>query len=64
MEEGIGFVDIWASFVKRESLFFSDELHLSGKRATKSIEIILLFCHPGSHAVWSVALDDNLVKSC
>ena len=33
MEEGIGFVDMWASFVEREDLFMNDELHLSGKRA-------------------------------
>ena len=33
MEEGIGFVDMWASFVEREDMFMNDGLHLSGKGA-------------------------------
>ena len=33
MEEGFGFVDMWASFVEREDLFLNDGLHLSGKGA-------------------------------
>ena len=33
MQEGIGFVDMWASFVEREDLFMNDGLHLSGKGA-------------------------------
>ena len=33
MEEGIGFVDVWASFEEREDMFMNDVLHLSGKGA-------------------------------
>ena len=33
MEEGIGFVDMWASFVERENVFMNDELDISGKGA-------------------------------
>ena len=33
MEEGIGFVDMWASFIQREELFMNDGLHLSEKGA-------------------------------
>ena len=33
MEEGIGFVDIWANFVQRDDMFMNDGLHLSGKGA-------------------------------
>ena len=33
MEEGIGFVDMWASFVEREVMFMNDGLYLSGKGA-------------------------------
>ena len=32
-EEGIGFVDMWASFVERQDLFMNDGLYLSGKGA-------------------------------
>ena len=31
MEEAIGFVEMWASFVEREDLFMNDGPHLSGK---------------------------------
>ena len=30
-EEGVGYVDMWDSFVRNEELYFRDGLHLSGK---------------------------------
>ena len=33
MEEGIGFVDMWASYVARKDVFMNDGHHLSGKGA-------------------------------
>ncbi|MBA1446784.1 MAG: hypothetical protein FE835_18150 [Gammaproteobacteria bacterium] len=33
IEEGVGFIDMWTSFVGMEDLFMSDGLHLTGKGA-------------------------------
>ena len=33
MEEGVGFVDLWLSFVGRDDFFMRDGLHLTGKGA-------------------------------
>ena len=33
MEEEVGYVDLWDSFVGKEEMYMRDDLHLSGKRA-------------------------------
>ena len=33
MEEGVGFVDMWLNFVRRDDFFMRDGLHLTGKSA-------------------------------
>ena len=33
MEEKVGFVDLWVSFVGRADMYMKDGLHLSGKGA-------------------------------
>ena len=31
MEEEVGFVDLWGSFIERADMYMKDGLHLSGK---------------------------------
>ena len=51
MEEGIGFVDMWASFVEREVMFMNDGLHLSGKGAAVLGSEFIRCIHEGTGTV-------------
>ena len=47
-EEGVGFVDLWGYFVRKENMFMRDELHLSGKGAAVFSEHLLRSMNNGT----------------